>query len=138
MAEGGRCRGGIVGLLDLIEEHYAALAYDWRTRFHMGIDEVPERMGWREAIAHARTLRSDPGSMLAAAMEGWEYPFPRELAATIDLFDLQYAKTGAKDRKPYQRPFKIDAGSRKRRGNAAGRTPEQVMEILRAHGHGLS
>lgn len=141
MAEGGRFRGGICGLLDLIEEHRAALEYDFRTRFQGlpdGIYSVPERMGWGEALRMVRILRSDPGSMLAAAIEGWDYPFPREVAVTADLYDLEFAKTGAKNRQPYPRPYATDVREKKRRGNAAGRSRAQVVEILRAHGHTLS
>ncbi len=92
-------------------------------------------MSWGEALGLVRILRADPGSMLAAAIEGWDYPFPRGEAMQADLYDLQYAKTGAQGRKPYPPALQGDDAQKTRRGNAAGRTPEQVMEILRAYGH---
>lgn len=133
---GRRKPGGIIGLLDLIEKHRGALRYDWRTRFGTSLDLVPGDIGWSEALDLVRILRADPGSMLAAAMEGWSYPMPREVAVLADLYDLQYAKTGVKNRKPYPRPFKMDDREITKRGNAGGRSREQVIEILREYGHG--
>ncbi|MGH6978296.1 MAG: hypothetical protein ACRED4_03235 [Brevundimonas sp.] len=94
-------------------------------------------MEWGEAIRQVQILRSDPGTMTAAAIEGWDYPFPRELAATADLFDLEYAKTGSKNRKPYQRPFKVGGGEVQKFGNTGGRTQAEVHAILRSLGHRL-
>lgn len=93
-------------------------------------------MSWGEAGRLILILRSDPGTQLAAAVEKWDYPWPREVAAIADLFDLQYAKTGARNRKPYTRPFESDREKR-RRGNTAGRSRAEVIEILRASGHNL-
>jgi hypothetical protein len=72
--------------------------------------------------------------MFAATLEGWDYAMPRDVAVLMDLYDLQHASKSKKTPKPYPRPWK-DAGEKRRRGNAAGRTREQVVEILRAHGH---
>ena len=136
---GGRFRGGICGLLDLIEEHRAAIRYDWRTRFGRGLDEsVPDDIGWDEALDLVRVLRSDPSTMLAASVEKWEHPLSRTDAILMDVWDLEYAKAGAKKRERYPRPFKQKTGSSQRWGNAAGRSREQIVEILRAHGHSLS
>jgi hypothetical protein len=123
-------RGGILGLLDLIEEHRAAFDYDWRTRFHLPLDAVPNQMHWGEAVRLAGILRADPSSMLAASMEGWKYPVSREAIALARLYDLEYAKTGAKNRKPYPMPYN-EGGTKTSRGNAAGRTPDEVKAILR-------
>lgn len=136
---GGRFRGGICGLLDLIEEHRIALRYDWRTRFGRGLDEsVPDDIGWDEALDLVRVLRSDPSSMLAAAIEGWDYPLSRTDAILADMWDLSYAKAGAKKSERYPRPYKTSDSTSKRRGNAAGRSREEVIMILRAHGHEMS
>lgn len=95
-------------------------------------------MEWGEALRLTQILRGDPGSQLAAAAEGWDYPFPREVAVTADLYDLQHAKTGAKNRKPYPRPFKVGADIKVEKiGNMGGRSRAEVVEILRALGHNL-
>lgn len=136
---GGRFRGGICGLLDLIEEHKAALRYDWRTRFGRGLDEsVPAEIGWDEALDLIRVLRSDPSSMLAAAIEEWAYPLSRTDAILADMWDLSYAKAGAKKRETYPRPFKQKHDTTQRFGKTEGRSREEIVKILQAHGHSLS
>lgn len=96
-------------------------------------------MGWGEAARLCQILRGDPSSMLTAACEGWDYPMTREDATLRDLFDLQYAKTGAKNRKPYQRPFKTgEDRDRSRKGDTKGRTQAEVISILRAHRGGTA
>lgn len=128
--------GGILGLLDLIEEHRAALRYDWRARFGLGLDCLPETIGWDEALDLVRILRADPSSQIAAAIEGWDYPLSREGWQMADLIDVQGASKAGKKWKAYTRPIKAADGSeKKRRGNAAGRTRAEVIEILRGFGH---
>lgn len=138
MAGGRRLRGGICQLLDLIEEHRGAIEYDFRSRFHVGAHEIGNDIGWGEALRLIRILRSDPSTMLAASVEQWEYPLSRTDAILADMWDLSYAKAGAKKRERYPRPFKQKAGKSQKWGDAAGRSREQIVEILRAHGHSLS
>ena len=69
--------------------------------------------------------------MLAAAIEGWKYPMPREAAILADLYDLEYAKTGVKNRERYPRPYEVNDSETTRHGRTGGRTPEQVKELLR-------
>lgn len=92
-------------------------------------------MSWEVAIRLTRRLRADPSSDIAASAEGWDYPFSRLEAMTADLWDLDYAKAGSKRPAKYPRPYK-DPSEKKRRGNAAGRTPEQVHAALRHSGPG--
>lgn len=138
MAGGHRSRGGILALLDLIEEHRGAVEYDFRSRLHVGADEIGRSIGWGEAIRLVRILRSDPSTMLAASVEKWEYPLSRTDAILADMWDLSYAKAGAKKRERYPRPFKQKSGKSQAWGDTAGRSREEIVEILRAHGHSLS
>lgn len=94
-------------------------------------------MEWGEALRQTQILRGDPATMLAAAAEGWDYPLSRGDAYLLDLYDLQYAKTGVKGRKPHPgRPY-ADQGKSKKVGNVGGRTRADVVAILNAHGHSL-
>jgi hypothetical protein len=90
-----------------------------------------------EAARLAIILRADPASMIAAAIEGWDFPLSREAAAILDLFDLEHVKAAGRKAKPHGgRPW-ANAKRQQRFGNTAGRTHEQVREILRAHGHDI-
>lgn len=102
------------------------------------MNSVPEEMGWGEALRLVRILRSDPSTMLAAAIEQWKYPLSREAAILADMWDLSYAKAGAKKREQYPRPFATKKGTSQTWGDTAGRSREEIVEILRAHGHSLS
>jgi len=131
VAGGRRLRGGICGLLDLIEEHRGALRYDWRTRFHKSLDEsVPDDIGWDEALDLIRVLRADPSTMLAASVEGWDYPMDRLAWMLADLIDVQGSSMAGKKWKAYPRPVK-PKDDRQTFGDTGGRTREQVVEILR-------
>jgi hypothetical protein len=137
VAGGRRQRGGICGLLDLIEEHRGAIEYDWRTRFGQGLDaSVPDDIGWGEAIRLVRILRSDPSSQLAASLEGWDYPLDRAGWMLADLIDVQGSSKAGKKWKSYQRPAKAKDKTQ-RWGDAGGRTRAQVVQILNGLGHDL-
>lgn len=85
-------------------------------------------MSWGEALRLTKILRADPSSMLAAVGEGWEYPVSRTDLILMDQYDLTYAATGAKNRKPYRRPFKV-SGESSHRGKPVPRS--QAIERLR-------
>src|SRR5690606_10080863 len=113
-----------------------ALAYDFRSRLHVSLDAIPAEVDWREALGHVRILRADPSSMIAAAMEGWDYPMPREAAILADLYDLQHMSKSKKKPKPYPRPWETK-GKVQTYGNTGGRSRAQVVEILNGLGHQL-
>lgn len=143
MAGGGCIRGGICGLLDLIEEHRGPLEYDFRTRFPGvtdGLEGVPSQMGWGEAARQVGILRADPSSAFASALAGWEYPISREALAILDLYDLTMAANSdpKKRVKPHSgRPFDMSPKRARQVGNTNGRTREQAVAILNAMGHQL-
>lgn len=114
----------------MIEEHRAAVEYDFRSRFHLGAHVIGNEVGWGEAIRLVRILRSDPSTMLAASVEDWEYPMSRTEAILADVWDLEYAKAGAKKSERYPRPFKQKSSQSKRWGNTGGRSREEVLAIL--------
>lgn len=132
MAGGGR-RGGILGLLVLIEEHRAAVEYDFRTRFPGvtgGAEAIPAEVGWGEALRLLTTLRKDPSSAVAASMEGWEFAMSREALLLADLFDLNQATGGVKRPKSHPgRPWKT-VGKTKRLGDVGGRSVGAVKDLL--------
>jgi hypothetical protein len=133
--ERGRIRGGIAALLELIEEHRPAFEYDWRSRFHVGLDVVGDEMGWGETIRLAGVLSADPGSQLWASLHGWRNPASRAELVLMDLWDITFKAAGPKKWTPYPRPFDLERDLKARTGSAGNRTPQQVMAILADFGH---
>ena len=133
MAGPRRCEpGGILGLLDLIEEHPKPLAYDFRSRFRCGLGAMPDEIDWAEGVQLVEVLTADPSSALAAALQGWDHPISREALLLADLYDLNHTvAAGGKKVTPHPARPKTDAKP-ERYGNAAGRTPDEVKAILRA------
>lgn len=131
MAERGLA-GGIWALLELIEEHRSAVAYDWRSRFGLGSEVIGDGMGWREAVDLADTLRRDPTSWLGAALSGWKYPMSHEAVLLADLFDLEHTVNSKRPPKPHPiRPWETSGRTSQRMGDTGGRSREQVEAILR-------
>lgn len=125
----------------MIDAHRGAFEYDWRTRLHLPLSEIGRSMSWGEAIRQTERLSIDPESHVAASLAGWAHPIPRAAMVLMDLYDLQHQvawrQGGSKGTrpKPYPRPWRNVSG--RRFGNRAGRTREQVVAILREHGHNL-
>ena len=86
-----------------------------------------------EAIRLVRILQRDTSSQIAAALQGWEFPFDRTTAALLDLFDLEHAKAAKKPKPHPGRPFALNDARRERHGNAAGRSRDEVLALLDRH-----
>lgn len=127
----GRGAGGILALLELIEEHRAAFDYDWRTRFHLPVSAIPGEMPWDEALRLTQLLRHDTSSQIAAALEGWSRPISNETLVLADIFDLDHEVNSKKKPKPHSiRPWDQDGRTTKQHGNVKGRSRTQVEAIL--------
>ena len=86
----GASRGDLPGsltLLDLIEEHRSAFAYDWRTRFGLSVSSVGDAMTFGEAWLLTLELVRDPSSHVAAAVGGLTFPVSQEWLAIKVLVD---------------------------------------------------
>ena len=95
------------------------------------------RMSWREAWLLANELACDPSSRVAAAVNGWRYPFTHEAKILADLYDLTItANTDKKKRgriKPYPRPWKVKGQSH--RSTKPSVDQDTVRAALAARGH---
>ncbi len=118
----------------MLDAHRGAFEHDWRARFRLPLTVVgTDEMSWGEALRLTQQLHSDPGTMVSAALNGWDYPVSREALALFDLYDL-YANTHYKGPKPYPRPW----ASKPKSGVAkpdASLTQEEIIAALRAAGH---
>lgn len=69
----GGAPGGIVRLLDVVEEHRAALRFDFRDRFGLSLDDAGDGYTFGEAIDLALELLDEQGTRSHAAVRGWAY-----------------------------------------------------------------
>lgn len=112
-----RCSAGrgdtppILTLVELIDEHPQAFAYDWRARFGSSALAVgdPDGITWGEAWQLTRALVADPSSHVAAAVGRWTHPATRESLILADLFDLLHRVHAKTPPKPYPRPWGANA-----------------------------
>lgn len=74
----GRAPGGIFRLLDLVEEHRAALRFDFRDRFHESLDELGVTVRYGEAIDLVEGLLETRGTRVHAAVRDWAYTMTRD------------------------------------------------------------
>ncbi len=138
MDAGRRSRSGeIAALLRLIDDHAAAIEYDFRVRFGFPLRDVfAGDVTWREAWSLVAELRRDPTSHLAAELAGWDYPLSREGLTLADTYDaFVQANTDKKRRsmiKPYPRPFQPVERTKSKRPTV---TQETVRRALAARGH---
>lgn len=89
----------------MIDAHRGAFEYDWRARFHLPLTVIGRRMTFGEAMRLTRVLMRDPSSVVFAAVQGWEHPFPWEAMILADLVDVQVAKASKRTPKPWPRPW---------------------------------
>ncbi len=122
--------GGSWALLTVLRDYRGAVEYDFRTKFHRGLRIIGEDMSLAEAARHVKRWLADPSSAVGAEVGSLEHPVSRELLVLMDIWDLEAAKSGAKRPPIYPRPWK-QATQTKTRGDAAGRTPDQVKAMLK-------
>lgn len=129
---GERCgvAGGILGLVDLIDEHRGAFEYDWRVRFNVPLDTIPDAMGWDEVQRLAVVLATDPTSCVSAALSGWRHPMSWESVTLRDLYDLQHASKSKRKPKPYPRPWDRPARTH---GQGTHLTPAEFQALRARH-----
>lgn len=120
--------GGILTLLDTIEEHRGAVEYDWRSRFHLPITCIPDGMGYGEAWRLLRIVAADPSSQTAAAISGWAFPLDRA-AQTLAVVAENVARNGGDKRWTYPRPW----DEKPKALGSARMTPRQMRAFLDEH-----
>ena len=123
--DSGCTNGGILKLRELIEEHPAEFAYDFRSRFGTSFEAIGNEVSWLEAIYLVAVLLRDPDSWLQAVHNDWDYPVSREWMTLAHTYDL-HATVNSKNRpKPYPTPW-LDANT-KRLGS---KKPQDRSDVL--------
>lgn len=123
--------GGILQLLELIEEHRPEAVRDFREKFHLSVHDVGATVRYDEALQLMLTLLRDPTSWLAAAVAGWDHPWSYEAMLLADIHDLQHmSKVKRGQFKAYPRPWparKTKLGGKRQKR----RTATEVLALLR-------
>lgn len=95
----------MIALIDAMDKHRGAFEYDWRTRFGLSLDCIPNEMGWGEAFRMYEILSNDPSSHVCAAQIGWDYPLGRSETIALHQFDMINGALQGKKAKPYPHPW---------------------------------
>lgn len=121
----GREPGGIIAVVDLLDDHTAAFIYDFRHRFGLGLSDLGSKVSWLEVWHLVSVLLRDPSSWLATSLQGWHHPISYEWAALAATYDLLAQVHSKRKPKPYPRPW---SGSGK--GSRKGTVRKDARDIL--------
>lgn len=127
--DSGCWRGGSLKLRELIEEHPSELAYDFRSKFNISIEDIGGDVSLKEAAMLTGMLLRDTTSWLQAARNDWQYPVSREWLVASHTFDLLAMANSGKGKKPkpYPTPF---ANKNITKTGKTTRSFEEVRRIL--------
>jgi len=103
--DGWRSTGGIIKVVELIDDHTAAFIYDFRSRFSLGLADLGESIPWVEVVYLVAVLLRDPTSWLQVSVNGWHHPVSYEWAAMVAQYDLHAQVNSKRKPKPYPRPW---------------------------------
>lgn len=127
--DSGCWRGGSLKLRELIEEHPAELAYDFRSKFNLSIEDIGGDISLKEAAMLVGMLLRDTNSWLQAAKNGWQFPVSREWLVAAHTFDLLAMANSGKGKKPKPYPTPFPNKNVTKSGKTA-RSFEEVRRIL--------
>ncbi len=111
----GREPGGIIKVVEILDDHRAAFVYDFRHRFGLGLNDLGTTVPWDEVVYLVSVLIRDPSSWLQTSINNWHHPVSYEWAALAAQYDLHAQVNSKRKPKPYPRPWK-DAGAGTRKG----------------------
>ena len=117
--------GGIIAVVELIDNHTPAFAYDFRHRFSIGLDDLGHKIPWHEVVYLVAVLLRDPTSWLQTSVNGWHHPVSYEWAALVAQYDLHAQVNSKRKPKPYPRPWSTSDGGRRK-----GTTRSDARELL--------
>lgn len=98
--------GGSLKVRELIADHPAELAYDFRSRFGISYQEIGVSLSYLEAAYLISVLVRIPDSWLNAAIQNWNYPVTQEWIVGAHTWDLLATVNSKKKPKPYPTPWK--------------------------------
>ena len=109
----GCTAGGILAVLQILEDYKHAFTYDFRTRFGLGLADLGDEVPWPEVVSLVSVLLSDPTSWLQAAKAKWEHPISYEWTLAAATYDLLAQVNSKRKPKPWPRPWSNTDRARK-------------------------
>ena len=107
--------GGILAVLQILEDYKHAFTYDFRFRFGLGLDSLGTTVPWSEVVSLVSVLMSDPTSWLQTAKNDWQHPITYEWSIAAATYDLLAQVNSKKKPKPWPRPWSEPSTVRKGR-----------------------
>ena len=97
--------GGILAVLQILEDYKHAFTYDFRSRFGLGLSDLGDTVPWSEVISLVAILMSDPTSWLQAAKHKWSHPITYEWTLAAATYDLLATVNSKRKPKAWPRPW---------------------------------
>lgn len=111
--------GGILAVLQILEDYKHAFTYDFRSRFGLGLDSLGTTVPWSEVVSLVSVLVADPTSWLQTAKNDWQHPISYEWTIHAATYDLLAQVNSKRKPKPWPRPWgtptKVHKGRKPRR-----------------------
>ena len=111
-------------------DYPAELAYDFRSRFGISVDEIGASVSYLETIYLTAILMRDPSSWLSSAKQGWKHPASREWIVVQDLYNLTMAINSSKKQKLHTYPTPWEKSKGRKVGNTGERSQEEILARL--------
>ena len=119
-------RGGILAVLEILEDYKPAFTYDFRARFNLGLADLGTTVPWDEVVYLVSILLSDPTSWLQAAKAKWKHPIDYNWTLLAATYDLLAQVNSKRKPKPWPRPWNEPSNTTKGK-----RIRKDAREILR-------
>lgn len=97
--------GGIIAVLQILEDYKPAFTYDFRARFGLGLDALGDTVPWSEVISLVAVLLRDPTSWLQTAKNEWQHPISYDWTISAATYDLLAQVNSKRKPKPWPRPW---------------------------------
>jgi hypothetical protein len=104
--DSGSRLGGSLKVRELIADHPAELAYDFRSRFGISYLAIGHEVTYLEAAYLISVLVRIPDSWLSAKIQKWTHPVSHEFIVAAHTWDLLATVNSKKKPKPYPMPWK--------------------------------
>lgn len=104
--------GGIIAVLQILEDYKPAFIYDFRARFGLGLGSLGTTVPWNEVVSLVAVLLRDPTSWLQTAKSDWQHPISYEWTLAAATYDLLAQVNSKRKPKAWPRPWADPSSNR--------------------------